>query len=395
MPPVPLRSVARARPTLNRSLRGEPTEPAFSGVFSGTFLSLVLVFALCFYGARAVPRGLFEDDAEPRPVAPRGELGEEERVTIALFETASPAVVYIQSNNLRRYLGEAEPLEVPEGSGSGFIWDEEGHVVTNLHVVRGGTLFWVRFQDHAAYRAELVGEAPDYDLAVLELDAPRERFRVLPVGRSADLRVGQRSFAIGYPFGGEQTLTTGVVSGLDRAIQSQSGLQIYGVIQTDAAINPGNSGGPLLDSSGRLIGVNTAIATSTGANTGVGFAVPVDTVNRIVPRIIEEGTVRRAVLGITVGEDLLATEEELRGAVIKGVTTGGPADRAGLEGMRGSDDLGDVIVGIDGKEIQRSADLFQALEVYRAGDEVRVEVSRPGRSGRRVEEVVVRLTTLR
>jgi 2-alkenal reductase len=219
--------------------------------------------------------------------------------------------------------------------------------------------------------------------------------RVLPVGRSADLRVGQRSFAIGYPFGGEQTLTTGVVSGLDRAIQSQSGLKIFGVIQTDAAINPGNSGGPLLDSSGRLIGVNTAIATSTGANTGVGFAVPVDTVNRIVPRILEEGTVRRAVLGVNVGEDLLAAEEGLRGAVIRDVTPGGPADRAGLEGLGDGDSLGDVIVGIDGHDIQRSADLFQALEVYRGGDEVRVEVSRPGRSRRHVEEVVVRLTTLR
>jgi S1-C subfamily serine protease len=215
-------------------------EPAFSGVFSGTFLSLVLVFLLCFYGARAVPEGLFTEDAEPRPVTPRGELGQDELVTVALFETASPAVVYIQSNKLRRYLGELEPQEVPEGSGSGFVWDQEGHVVTNLHVVRGGTVFWVRFQDHAAYRAEQVGEAPDYDLAVLKVDAPQERLRVLPVGRSADLRVGQRSFAIGYPFGGEQTLTTGVVSGLDRAIQSQSGLKIFGVIQTDAAINPGN-----------------------------------------------------------------------------------------------------------------------------------------------------------
>ena len=375
-------------------------EPAFSGVFSGTFFSLVVVFALLYYGARALPaRGLFTGDAEPRQVAPRGELAPDERVTIALFEAASPAVVYIQSSNWRRFRGEVQPQEVPEGSGSGFVWDEDGHVVTNLHVVRGGTSFTVRFQDSVPHTAELVGTAPDYDLAVLAVDVPREKLRPLPLGRSADLRVGQRSLAIGYPFGLEQTLTTGVVSGLDREIQSQSGLDIHGVIQTDAAINPGNSGGPLLDSSGRLIGINTAIATSTGANTGVGFAVPADTVNRIVPRILTEGTIERAGLGIVVGEDLFAADEGLQGAVIGGVAPGGPADRASLVPMRrtnaGEPVLGDLIVGIDGQAIRRAADLYQALEVYRAGEEVRVQVSRSGRSGRRIEEVVVRLAALR
>jgi S1-C subfamily serine protease len=374
-------------------------EPAFSGVFSGTFLSLVVVFVLCFYGVRALPRGLLAEDVAPRPVAPRGELGQEERVTVALFESASPAVVQIESSNLFRYRGELQPLEVPEGSGSGFVWDEEGHVVTNLHVVRGGTSFRVRFQDNTASPATVAGIAPDYDLAVLSLEAPRDKLRPLQVGRSSDLCVGQRTFAIGYPFGGEQTLTTGVVSGLDRWIQSQSGFKIYGVIQTDAAINPGNSGGPLLDSAGRLIGVNTAIATATGANTGVGFAVPVDTVNRIVPRILAEGTVERAMLGINVADDHYAVDAGLSGAVIGGLTRGGPADRAGLvalgETAGGEPALGDLIVGIDGREIRRAADLFQALEVYRPGDEVRVKVSRPGRSGRRIEDVDVRLAVLR
>jgi S1-C subfamily serine protease len=211
--------------------------------------------------------------------------------------------------------------------------------------------------------------------------------------------VGQHSFAIGYPFGGEQTLTTGVISGLDRHIRSQSGLPIYGVIQTDAAINPGNSGGPLLDSSGRLIGVNTAIATTTGANTGVGFAVPVDTVNRIVPRILVEGTVQRALLGITVAADTYAADEGLRGAVIETLTEDGPAAQAGLEGLqensRGEPVVGDVIVGVDGQEIRRAADLYQALEVYRTGEVVHLKVNRVARSGRRVEEVTVRLTALR
>jgi len=354
-------------------------EPAFSGVFSLSFLFFVLISLAGAYGLRSFPGGA--SDAEPRPVAARGDLRPEETATIALFDAASPAVVSIRTSNLVRYRGEREPQEVPEGSGSGFVWDEQGHVVTNLHVVRGGTVFQVRFQDGTSSSAEFVGAAPDYDLAVLQLlaDVPKAKLRPLPLGRSADLRVGQRSFAIGYPFGLEQTLTTGVVSGLDRAIQSQSGLQIHGVIQTDAAINPGNSGGALLDSAGRLIGINTAIATATGANTGVGFAVPVDTVNRIVPRILSEGTIQRAGLGIAVADDLLAADEGLQGAVIRYTAPGGAAQRAGLLGLTGTDSdpiLGDVIVGIDDQEIRREADLYQALEVYREGDEVRVRCAR-------------------
>jgi S1-C subfamily serine protease len=211
--------------------------------------------------------------------------------------------------------------------------------------------------------------------------------------------VGQKSFALGYPFGLEQTLTTGVVSGLGRAIQSQSGLAIHGVIQTDAAINPGNSGGPLLDGAGRLIGVNTAIATPSGANTGVGFAVPVDTVNRIVPRILTEGTVERAGLGINLGRDLWARDEGLNGAVVQDVVPGSPAGRAGLRGLVETKDgrilLGDVIVAVDGREIRGEEDLYQALEPYRAGDEVVLELDRPRAGGRARERVRVRLAPLR
>jgi S1-C subfamily serine protease len=336
-------------------------------------------------------------DADARPVSVRPALGNEEDATIALFESASPSVVNVDSLNVRVNPWVRQEQTVPEGSGSGFVWDEDGHVVTNFHVVRNGTRFLVRFQDGRSYPAELVGAALDYDLAVLRVDVPREMRRPLPVGSSSDLRVGQRSFAIGYPFGLEQTLTTGVISGLDRRILSQSGLAIHGVIQTDAAINPGNSGGPLLDSAGRLIGVNTAIASATGANTGVGFAVPVDTVNRIVPRILSEGIVERAGLAILVAPDVLAADAGIEGAVVRAVTPRGPADRAGIRGLQAGPDgdveaLGDVIVGIDDTPIRKEADLYQALERYREGDEVRVKVARPdGSQG----EVSVRLVSLR
>ena len=366
-------------------------EPAFSGVFSGTFLSVVLVALLAVQGARLLPRGCA---ALPRPVTPRGELAPEERNIVALFEAASPAVVSIESKSIQLFRGEEA-----EGSGSGFVWDERGHVVTNYHVVRAGDLWTVRFKDGSSYPASFVGAAPDYDLAVLALDAEDLELRPLPLGHSADLRVGQRAFAIGYPFGLEQTLTTGVVSGLDRAIQSQGNLWIHGVIQTDAAINPGNSGGPLLDSAGRLIGINTAIAPGTGANTGVGFAVPVDSVNRVVPRILSEGSFDRAVLGVALAADVFAADEGLEGAVIGGVTPGGPADRAGLIAGRATREgtvvLGDVIQGIDDVPIRRQADLYQALESFRAGDEVSVRVSRPGPGGRKTEELRVRLAPLR
>lgn len=377
----------------------DPGQPAFSGVFSGTFFSVMLLALLGFLGMRSLwPHGL-SSRPEPRPVEPVGELSPEELSTVALFERASRSAVSIQASNVRRYRGELSPTEVTQDTGSGFVWDEDGHVVTNLHVVKDGTLYTVRFQDGTAYRAEFVGAAPDYDLAVLRVQAPPETFTPLPLGRSGGLRVGQRTFAIGYPFGLEQTLTTGVCSGLDRAIQSMSGLAIHGVIQTDAAINPGNSGGPLLDSSGRLIGVNTAIASATGANTGVGFAVPVDTVNRIVPRILQEGNIERAGLGIVIGDDLLAADAGLQGAVVGGVSRSGPAQRAGMVGVTQTEEgalvLGDVIVGIDDQEIRRAADLYQAFEVYRAGEDVLVRVNRAGPSGRHVEELSIRLVPLR
>jgi S1-C subfamily serine protease len=375
-------------------------EPAFSGVFSGAFLSVVLVALAVVYGARGLGlSSLFAPRPEPRPVTPPGELTADERRTIELFESASRAVVSIDASNLYLQWGQRQPREIAESSGSGFLWDGEGHVVTNLHVVRNAKLFTVRFADRTPHRAEFVGAAPDYDLAVLKIQRPPRDLSPLPLGTSRDLAVGQRAFAIGYPFGQEQTLTSGVISGLDRKIQSQSNLLIHGVIQTDAAINPGNSGGPLLDSSGRLIGVNTAIASATGANTGVGFALPVDTVNRIVPRIISDGWLERAGLGIAIADDLYATDQGLSGAVVEALNPGGPAARAGLVPARQTRDqeveLGDVIIGIDDDPISGASDLYQALEAYRPGDRVRVRLNRRGEHGERViEELSLRLAEL-
>jgi S1-C subfamily serine protease len=379
-------------------MSAERSEPAFSGVFSGVFLACLALAIAGLLGSRLLGGCGRAEDVDARPVNVRPALGNEEDATIALFESASPSVVNVDSLNVRlNPWARRQEQAIPEGSGSGFVWDEEGHVVTNFHVVRNGTRFLVRFQDGRSYPAELVGAALDYDLAVLRVDVPRDKRRPLPVGSSSDLRVGQRSFAIGYPFGLEQTLTTGVISGLDRRISSQSGLAIHGVIQTDAAINPGNSGGPLLDSAGRLIGVNTAIASATGANTGVGFAVPVDTVNRIVPRILREGIVERAGLAILVVPDVLAADAGVEGAAVWAVTPEGPADRAGIRGLRASPSgdvemLGDVIVGIDDTPIRKEADLYQALENYGEGDEVRVRVTRPDGSD---AELSVRLVSLR
>jgi S1-C subfamily serine protease len=373
------------------------SEPAFSGVFSLTFLAVVGAGLLALrargYLAGAEP----EPASEPLPVVPAGPLDPDEVATVRLFEQASPAVVYVETKSRRLDYWRRGTLEVAEGSGSGFLWDGR-HVVTNLHVVKDGTIYGVRLKDGSLYEGRLVGYAADYDLAVLEIELPAEKQKSLPVGRSADLRVGQKSFAIGYPFGLEQTLTTGVISGLGREIQSQSGLQIQGVIQTDAAINPGNSGGPLLDSSGRLIGINTAIATPSGANSGVGFAVPVDTVNRIVPRILKEGRVERAGLGINLGPDQWARDAGLEGAIVGFAQPDGPAGRAGLVGVsetrEGDIVLGDLIQAIDGTPVKNSEDLYHALETYKAGAEVTVQVSRAGRGGRQVEEVRVRLAPL-
>ncbi len=367
--------------------------PPSGGAFSRT-LALVLIFGVggaLLFKELVLERSLLVPDAEPRPITPRGDLAADEASTVELFEGAAPSVVHVQTARIYQDLWRL--IEVPEGSGSGFFWDEDGHIVTNFHVVQAASSAQVRLWDGSVYDARSVGAAPDFDLAVLQIDAPRSKLRPIRIGGSGDLKVGQKAFAIGNPFGLEQTLTAGVISGLKRSILSVSEMPIRDVIQTDAAVNPGNSGGPLLDSAGRLIGVNTAITSTSGSSAGVGFAIPVDTVNRIVPRILREGSVDRARLGIFLERDEWAREAGLEGAVVGQVIPRSPAARAGLQGARASTDgtvlLGDVIVAVDERAIRGKDDLLDALEAYHPGDVVRLKVARGGRP--RVEEISVRL----
>ena len=273
---------------------------------------------------------------------------------------------------------------MPQGTGSGFLWDREGHVVTNFHVIQGASAAQVTLHDQSVWPASLVGVAPDQDLAVLRIRAPAARLSPVMVGSSRGLEVGQKVFAIGNPFGLDFTLTTGIVSALGRSIRAMTGRKIEGVIQTDAAINPGNSGGPLLDSAGRLIGVNTQIASPSGASAGIGFAVPVDTVNRVVPEILAHGRVVRPRLGIGAAPEWVVRRAGLEGVLVMSVAEGSAAARAGLRGTSRAEDgslaLGDVVQALDGKKVTSLDDLYAALEEHRPGDKVTLRVLRGDRT---------------
>ena len=317
---------------------------------------------------------------EARVVTPRGELAEDEKSTVALFQNASPSVVYITNVGLRTDMLGLNVTEVPEGTGSGFIWDQQGHVVTNYHVVRGAQALDVTLSDQSRYRAQVVGVDADKDLAVLRINVPPGHLRPIPIGTSHDLQVGQKTFAIGNPFGLDQTLTTGIVSALGRTIQSITGRTIEEVIQTDAAINPGNSGGPLLDSAGRLIGVNSAIYSSSGSSAGIGFAIPVDAVNRVVPQIIEHGHVIRPTLGIQPMPETVTSRLNIDGVLIRFVVPNSAAAQGGLRGTIRDEDgsirLGDIIVKIGNATIHNMNDLMNAMEKHKAGETITVTFQR-------------------
>lgn len=311
-------------------------------------------------------------------------LTEDERATISVFKKASRSVVYITNTAIRRDFWSLNTFEVPQGSGSGFIWDDKGHIVTNFHVVYGADAIQVVLDDQSSYNAEVVGVDPDHDLAVLRVQAPRNKLFPVSIGSSQDLQVGQRVLAIGNPFGLDHTLTMGVVSALGRSIKSINNRTIEGVIQTDAAINPGNSGGPLLDSSGRLIGVNTQIVSPSGAFAGIGFAVPVHIVNRIVPQLVKHGKVIRPGFGITLIPDQISTRWGIKGLVIARVQKGSPADLAGLQSAQetfgGRIRLGDIIKKVDGEPVLIFDDLARILDRHQVGDRVPVEISRNNRT---------------
>ncbi|MBM4015463.1 MAG: trypsin-like serine protease [Planctomycetes bacterium] len=343
---------------------------------------------------------LLDPDARPRAETPRGDLLDGEHATIALFERASPTVVFIRNvagGTLTRAL---IPTEAREGTGSGFVWDDARHVVTNYHVIHAAHEIEVTTADHRTWPARVVGYEVEKDIAVLEVEAPQDALPPLAVGRSADLRVGQDVFAIGNPFGLDQTLTTGIISGLGREMPAkyadfERGQRLLtDLIQTQAPINPGNSGGPLLDSAGRLIGMNTAIVSPSGASAGIGFAIPVDTINRIVTEILRYGHAIRPSLGVRILD-----AAGVRGAIVTDIIPGSGAERAGLRGVdvnrfsRMVDLVAncDVIVAIDDVPVRGSADLFRALSNVEVGTSVKLAVRRAGKP----LEVAVELKDLR
>ncbi len=324
-------------------------------------------------------------DATPRAVAPRGPLAADELANIDVFRRTSPSVVHITTLAVQRDFFSMNAQQVPRGTGTGFVWDEAGHIVTNFHVVQGGSALRVTLADQTSFVARLVGVFPDRDLAVMRIEAPKEKLPPIAIGSSKDLVVGQRVYAIGNPFGLDQTLTTGIVSALNREIESFNERTIRGVIQTDAAINPGNSGGPLLDSAGRLIGVNTQIASPSGASAGIGFAIPVDEVNRIVPRLIRDGRLVRPALGISALPDNIPLALKLpKGVGLVQVAPGGPAAKAGLQPFRRADDggvvPGDVITAINGEAVATLDDMLTLLERHQPGETVTLTLWRAGKT---------------
>jgi S1-C subfamily serine protease len=321
-------------------------------------------------------------------------LGSDERRTIEVFRQAASSVVYVTTLALRRDFFSWDVFQIPQGSGSGFVWDDRGHIVTNYHVISEGNRFQVTLADRTEWDAELVGTAPNKDLAVIRIDAPARHLTPVTVGRSRDLAVGQRVLAIGNPFGLDHSLTVGVVSALGRELRSPGGRTIRDVIQSDAAINPGNSGGPLLDSSGRLVGVNTAIYSPSGASAGIGFAVPVDTVRRLVPQLIAHGSPIQPGIGIVPLSQRYQERLGVEGVIVYQVSEGGPADRAGMIGIHSTRRrrfvLGDIITAVNDKQVKNLDDLTYIFEDAGVGSTVTLTVLRDDKE-RKVELTLIAL----
>jgi putative serine protease PepD len=351
-----------------------------SGMFAAGTVALIDRFSNRLQPASSA----FSDKAPAGLTDPA--IASDEQNNIEIYRTLSPGVVNVHSTSYARdFFGYVEPQE---GSGSGSVIDQEGNILTNYHVIEGATKLAVSFGGQKNYAAKLVGGDPDTDLAVIKLiETPKEPLTIVPLGDSDKLEVGQKVLAIGNPFGLDRTLTTGVISGLQRPIRARNGRPIEGAIQTDASINPGNSGGPLLDSHGRMIGINSQILSPSGASAGVGFAVPVNIARRIVPQLVRSGEVRRPKLGISTRDvEILKNQIELpvsAGVVIWQVAPGEAAANAGLRGLtqteNGDIEIGDVIVGMDNEKIDGSDDLYHILDKHQVGDTVQVQIVRSGR----------------
>jgi S1-C subfamily serine protease len=353
------------------------------------------------------PGGGADPNAQPRPIDPRGDLAADEKTNIDIFDQCAASSVNVQTfANVRRDPFDLNVLKIPRGSGTGIIWDEDGHIVSNYHVIAAALqtdgsvnagLIQVTLADHKSYSVYDVNFARDKDLAVLWINAPKNALRKIKIGESKNLKVGQKVWAIGNPFGLDQSLTTGIISALGRDIQpDENAPPIRGLIQTDAAINPGNSGGPLLDSAGRLIGVNTAIVSPSGASAGIGFAIPIDEVNREVTQLIRKEKRVRPVLGIYIAPENIVRDLGLDGILVLKVVPGGPADEAGIQPTIRTQDkvrLGDIIVAIDKKEVRSRVELAQVLEDnYMVGQEVTVTLVRDPQGERRRLDVKLTLT---
>ena len=367
---------------------GSGSSPAISGVLVVILLGLAIYLVYRSLSQDGGP--LHDPDAQPRAVTARGDLADDEQATIELYKAAAPSVVHVDNLAYARDRLNLNVFEIPLGRGTGIIWDENGYIVTNYHVIQNASRVRVNLPDGTSLDGQVVGAVPDKDIAVLKVNPRGVQLKPIAIGTSADLQVGQKVFAIGNPFGLDQTLTTGVISGLGREIQSVTERPIDNVIQTDAAINPGNSGGPLLDSAGRLIGVNTAIVSPSGAYAGIGFAVPVDTVNDIVPSLIRDGStaVQRPGLGVMLFDDSVVNQLyengwlPRRGALVRHVIPGSAAEAAGIRPMRQSSRgdilLGDLIIEVDGRQITENKELNDLLEKKKVGDVVGVTVLRDG-----------------
>ena len=356
-------------------LAGVATGYAVDGAAAPTVLPAVVES-----GTRVAPAAVLAAAAPAEDPIPDG-LSEEERRQIRVFRTASASTVFITNVGYRRDFFSMNIEKIPQGSGTGFVWDKAGHIVTNYHVIEKGREFTVTFGGDTTYPAKVVGVAPNKDLAVLKVEAPEDLLFPLELGRSADLAVGQKVMAVGNPFGLDHTLTVGVVSALGREWTSPGGRTIKDVIQTDAAINPGNSGGPLLDSRGRLIGVNMSIISPSGAFAGIGFSVPVDTVRRMIPQLIQHGRPIRPGIGIHIVPDHVARRYGIEGVVVDEVNQGWPAAKAGMEPVRltrSNKMIGDVIVAVNDQPIGSSDDLLDAFELAGVGAEVSLTLKNQG-----------------